>query len=139
MRRSALKLAALAGLSLASLPAFASKAHPFDKRLLGTWRSDKERTVKLWRYKQELTEEQKAKFESIFGKLTRRFTSTHAYSEFEDQKIVGRYWVVASDSRSVVVKISDEGRIDLQQIFFEENSIYVFSGYNVEFFRRVEA
>ncbi len=139
MRRSALKFAALATLGTVSLASVAAKPRKVDKRLLGTWKSDKDRTVKLWRYKQDLSEEQKTKFEAIFGKLTRRFTSTHAYSDYEDQKTEARYWVVAADSRSVVVSFSEEGKVELQQIFFEENSMYVFSGYNVEFFRRVEA
>ena len=140
MRRSALKLAALAVLGLASAAgASAIKPGKVDKRLLGTWRSDEKRTIKLWRYKQDLTDEQKLQFESIFGKLVRRFTATHSYSEFDNDKSEARYAVIASDSRSVVIAASSAGEPELQQIFFEEGFIYVFSGYNVEFFRRVEA
>jgi hypothetical protein len=135
MRRTTLKFLAACSLALPALPSLAVKARKVDKRLLGTWRSDKERTTQFWRYKSNLDAEQKAKFESIFGKLRRRFTETHSYSEFDGEKTSGRYLVVASDSKSVVLAFPEE-HFDLQQIFFEENAFYVASGYNFEFFRR---
>ncbi len=96
--------------------------------------------MQLWRYRKDLTDEQRTKFEAIFGKLKRRFTATHVQTEFEDNKTIGRYRVVAKDSHSVVVSFLDEKESSLQQIFFEDGGwSYVFSGYNVEFFRRVEA
>ncbi len=137
MRRTVLRQLAAFPLALGSASALAKSERKIDKRLIGTWRSDKERTAKLWRYKNELDEVNKAKFESIFGKMTRRFTATMIYSEFEDQKSSGKYWVVASDSRSVVVAYPDPSGLELQQIFFEEDWHYVYSGYNIEFFRRV--
>ena len=139
MRRTTLKLLAASSLALAAFPAIADKPRKVDKRLLGTWRSDKERTTKLWRYKIELDAERKTKFESIFGKLTRRFTTTHAYSEFDGEKTSRTYRVVASDAQSVVLSSSERGRIELEQIFFEDEWFYVISGYNLEFFHRVEA
>lgn len=139
MRRATLKLLAASSLTLAAFPSIADKPRTVDKRLLGTWRSDKERTTKLWRYKTELDAERKTKFESIFGKLTRRFTTTHAYSEFGGEKTSKAYRVVASDARSVVLASSEGGCIELEQIFFEDEWFYVITGYNLEFFRRVEA
>ena len=139
MRRTLLRTTLAIPIAALALPATAGKTRKTDKRLLGTWRSDKERTTKLWKYKNELDEQKKAKFESIFGKLTRRFTPTTAYSEYEGERTSGKYWVVASDARSVVIASTEEGQIHLQQIFFEEDWIYVVAGYNLEFFRRVEA
>ena len=138
-RRTTLNLVAAGGIAL-SLPTPAAEVHAkTDKRRLGTWRSDKERTVSLWRYKTELDAEKKAKFESIFGKLTKRFTPTFAYSEYDTEKIKSKYRVLGSDHSSVVVAYVEEKGVELQQIFFEAESFYVVSGYNVEFFRRVEA
>lgn len=139
MRRSALKLLAAGGIALTGVSSLAGKAPKVDKRLLGTWRSDKERTTKLWRYKTELDPEKKAEFEGIFGKLVRRFTATHVYSEFDGDKTSTAYWVVGSDSRSVVIATREEDQVQLQQIFFEENSFYVVTGYSLEFFVRVSA
>lgn len=139
MRRTTLKLLASTTLSAAALPAFAARAPKMDTRLLGTWRSDKERTTKLWRYKTELDAEKKAKFESIFGKLTRRYTFSHVYTEFDGDKTSGKYSVIASDERSVVLAYPEENGTRLEQVFFEEDWLYILAGYNVEFFRRVEA
>ena len=139
MRRSGLKLLLAGAAALASVPILASGSQKADRRLLGTWRSDKERTMRLWRFKKELDTEQKAKFESIFGKMTRRFTSTHAYSEFDGETTSNPYRVLGADEHSVVVAYPNGKASELQQIFFEDDWFYVVSGYNVEFFRRVTA
>ena len=139
MRRTTLKTLAAGALSACVLPTLAASSRKTDKRLLGTWRSDKERTTRLWRYKTELDAENKLKFESIFGKLTRRYTSTCLYSDFDGDKTSGKYSVIASDTRSVVLAYTEEDGTRLEQVFFEEDWIYILAGYNVEFFRRVEA
>ena len=57
MRRHALK--AIFGTSVALLTSGAlgaTEKRLVDKRLLGTWRSDKERTIALWKYQKELTQ-----------------------------------------------------------------------------------
>ena len=138
-RRTTLNLVAASGLALA-LPTPAATIHAkTDRRLLGTWRSDKDRTAGLWRYKTELDAEKTAKFESIFGKLTKRFTPTFAYSEYDTEKTKSKYRVLGSDHSSVVVAYMEKEGVELQQIFFESESFYVVSGYNIEFFRRAEA
>lgn len=139
MRRSTLKFIAAAAAAAAVLPAGGAPSRKTDQRLLGTWRSDKERTTKLWHYKNELDAEKKQKFESIFGKLTRRYTATRLHTEFDGDKTSGKYWIVASDARSVVLAYENEPDNKLEQVFFEEEWIYILAGYNVEFFRRVEA
>jgi hypothetical protein len=74
-----------------------------EERLLGTWRSDKERTIAHWKYQKELAPEVQERFEKIFGKFTLRFTETHIYTEFEVTKDTVAYSVVAHDSSSVVI------------------------------------
>lgn len=140
MRRSAIQLLALGSIAVAVIPSLAGqKSRQVDKRLIGTWRSDKERTTRLWRYRNNLDAEKKVAFESIFGKMTKRFTATRAFSEFEGETVSGPYQVVAIDSKSVVISFPNAGKQELQQIFFEEDWFYIASGYNFEFFRRVDA
>lgn len=140
MRRHALRTILGTSAVLLSGGAFAApKGRLVDKRLLGTWRSDKERTVALWKYQKELSPETRERFENIFGKFTLRFTETHIYTEFEDTKDMVPYSVVAHDSSSVVIAWHEEKDRSLQHIHFEGESYYALSGYNVEFYKRVAA
>ncbi|MBI3149298.1 MAG: hypothetical protein HYZ17_12385 [Betaproteobacteria bacterium] len=140
MRRHALK--AILGTSVALLTSgalCATEKRLVDKRLLGTWRSDKERTIALWKYQKELAPETRERFENIFGKFTLRFTETRIYTEFEDTNDTVPYSVVARDSSSVIIAWHEEKERSLQHIHFEGESYYVLSGYNVEFYKRVAA
>lgn len=140
MRRHALKTILGTSAVFLSAGAFAApKRRLIDSRLLGTWRSDKERTVALWKYQKELPPEIRERFEKIFGKFTLRFTETHIYTEFEDTNDTVPYSVVARDSSSVVIAWHEEKEHSLQHIHFEGESYYVLSGYNVEFYKRVAA
>ena len=140
MRRLALK--AILGTSaalLASAAFGARESRITDKRLLGIWRSDKERTVSLWKYQKEISSEERERFENIFGKFTLRFTETHIYTEFEGTKDSVPYSVIARDASSVVIAWHEEKERSLQHIHFEGEGYYVLSGYNVEFYKRVAA
>lgn len=140
IRRTFLSTAALTGLvSSPSISLAASTGGKTETRLLGTWRSDADRTVKHWRYSRQITDENREKFEKIFGKLVWRITPTRIYSEFDGDKFSERYSVIGSDRNSVVVKYHHNDNPSLQQFFFEEKEWhYVVSGYNFEFFKRVE-
>lgn len=140
MRRHTLK--AILGTSAALLTggAFgATEKRHVDRRLLGTWRSDKERTLALWKHQKKLAPETRERFDNIFGKFTLRFTETHIFTEFEGTKDTVPYSVVASDSSSVLIVWHEEKERSLQHIHFEGESYYVLSGYNVEFYKRVAA
>lgn len=138
MRRHALKTILGTSAAFLSVGALAvPKKRLLDSRLLGTWRSDKERTVALWKYQKELSPETQERFEKIFGKFTLRFTETHIYTEFEETKDSVPYSVVARDASSVVIAWHEEKEHSLQHIHFEDQSYYVLSGYNVEFYKRV--
>lgn len=138
MRRTTLKAIASGAFAVAALPSLAAPARRIDRRLLGVWRSDKERTTRLWRFRNELDAAKKQWFESLFGKLTLRYTPTRLHSEFDGEKTSRRYRIVASDAWSVVLAYDGEPENQLSQIFFEDEWIYTLSGYNIEFFRRVE-
>ena len=143
--RRALLLSTLSAAGLAKVTSVVAapraNALKTDRRLHGTWRSDKERTVALWKYTKDISDENRQKFEAIFGKLTWRVTHRRWEAEFEDQKWGGPYSVIAADKRSVVVSHpADPGeQAELKQYFSEEGYMYVVSGYNVEFFQRVGA
>ncbi len=140
MRRHALKAILGTSVALLASAAFGARENRItDKRLLGTWRSNKERTVSLWKYQKEISPEERERFESIFGKFTLRFTETHIYTEFEGTKDSVPYSVIARDSSSVVIAWHEEKERSLQHIHFEGESFYVLSGYNVEFYKRVAA
>lgn len=140
MRRHALKAILGTSAVLLTSRAFGAAGRRLvDNRLLGTWRSDKERTIALWKYQKEIAPETRERFEKIFGKFTLRFTETHIYTAFEDTKDAVPYSVVARDSSSVVIAWHEERERSLQHIHFEGESYYVLSGYNVEFYKRVAA
>jgi hypothetical protein len=140
MRRSVLATIAMTPLTLAvpSVDAAAQKRR-IDTRLLGRWRSNKEKTVNLWRYPKPVTDEVRTKFEAIFGKFEIEFTRTRVRTTFDSDVRSYSYWVVASDSNSVVVAYPKDKEPDLQHFYFEQDGIYVPTGYNFEFFRRVGA
>jgi hypothetical protein len=95
----------------------------------------------LWRFKNEPSAETRARFAAIFGKLTLRIGPTTWESELDGSTTRSTYAVVARDSRSVVVAVTSEDGVErtVSQYFFEEGYMYVVTGYNIEFFRRVEA
>lgn len=140
MRRAFLRLLTLSPLiATATSSLAAANKRRIDRRLIGTWRSDKERTVKHWHYAKELEPEKKERFENIFGKFSLHFTNTHIHTEFEGEKQVVPYTVVASDHSSVVIMWHEKERSSLQHIHFDGEGYYVLSGYNVEFYTRVSA
>ena len=142
MRRHFL-IAAAALTSVAGTAAIgAPKTVSPHRRLLGSWKSDAERTMKYWQFRKQPDPEAVTKFAAIFGKMTWRITAKNWDGEYEGKVYRATYEVIASDSRSVIVRHSGskEFNAELKQYFFdEENYLYVASGFNFEFFRRVEA
>ncbi len=112
-----------------------------EPRLLGTWRSDKARTLAHWRHEKELSAAAREHFASLFGKLTLHYSASHITSIFEDCQDSHPYRVLAQDATSVVIQSYHPllQRDTLQQIFFEADACYMLSGYNVEFFMRIPA
>ena len=142
MNRRKVLLAIMSATFIALLPSTlfgkVLKKKKFDKRLLGTWRSDKELTIIYWRYTKELAPDRRERFENLFGKLTIKYTESHAYSEFDETKDSCKYEVIGRDDNSVAIIWHEKQEDKIQHIHFEENDLYyVLVGYNVEFFRRV--
>lgn len=74
-----------------------------DKRLLGTWKSDRKRTFQGHPWPKSTTAEQNRRFRALFGKLVVRWTPTRCLSEMDDFRGSCRYTVLGSDEQSVAV------------------------------------
>lgn len=112
------------------------KHKSLDKRLLGVWRSDKAKTTRFWAFGKRLTVKKRKHIFNLFGKLRFRFTREKIYLEYEDLKNVVPYSVIAKDKNSVVITWHEKNGDSLQHIHFENDSFYIVSCYNVEFFKR---
>jgi hypothetical protein len=64
--------------------------------LVGTWRSDRRRTLAQWVYPKRLASDRKATFEAIFGRLLVKFTRSRHSTIYDGQKHTGPYRVIWS-------------------------------------------
>jgi hypothetical protein len=111
-----------------------------DRRLLGTWKSDRRRSFRNIRPKPGCRPAALRKLKALFGKLVVRWGRVKYYTDLDGFRSSARYEVVARDSTSVVVRYLDseggEGR--LQQIHFEGDHYWIALGGGLcEYFRRV--
>jgi hypothetical protein len=112
----------------------------YDPRLIGTWRSDKRKTLVEIATRRDLRSVKKKKLADLFGKLKLRYTRTRCYSRFETYKSVSKYEVVAKDDYGVViVGVTPEVGKQIWHIHFERNRYWIYLGSSGirEFFRRV--
>lgn len=114
-----------------------------DTRLLGTWQSDLRRTKRAVREWRDLPEAKLKKLKLVIGKLRVRFTRTRMYLEFDGEKWVKPYQVVAKDWHSVAILapgIIDENEHEIVHIHFEDKSYWVWPDLAnfPEYFKRVE-
>lgn len=129
----------------------------FDKRLLGTWKSDREKTFEHWKPLPGVTRAQVKKLQNIFGKLTIHYTRKYFYSWIDegDGADVHRdrfeYELLGKDAGSAVIRYADSAPSSvLAQLFSDENLrqiqfdgpdgyfIMLSPGLN-EYFRRVDS
>jgi hypothetical protein len=85
----------------------ATHASKTDKRLLGTWRSDRRRTVPDWRFAKRLSPEKRRKFLAIFGKLQVTYTRTCIRGVLRDYRFTQPYELLAADSDTVAIRYHD--------------------------------
>jgi hypothetical protein len=73
------------------------------------------------------------------GKLRIRYSRTRCYTEFEGQKIVGRYRIAWESADSVFLVFSEEGGRESGQLirFISDREYWVNAGRNIEYFRKV--
>lgn len=109
--------------------------------LVGTWQSDKEKTIRRWdRYHAPRPEGGRRSFveEHQLGKSVNRFTKARWHHSFEGSGFSLPYRVVWQNSYSVFVVYSDRGTEYGELITFASRSTYyvVRGGYS-EFFTKV--
>lgn len=115
----------------------------FDRRLIGTWKSDRRRTFLHYKPPEDFTSEKLDKFKSVFGKLTIRWGRGKYYTLLNGFRDVQSYEIVASDHDSVVVRIRHEiyGHDCLRQICFDGDHYWIAldGGDLCEWFKRVKS
>ena len=115
-----------------------------DRRLLGTWVSDRRRTIGHLERRRPLAAKTRKAMEKIFGKLRLRYTLTRCYATLNGDTDALPYRVLASTSEGTVVigrslpeSLAPEEQI--QHVRFVSNDLYwVCLGGIHEFFRRVK-
>ena len=110
--------------------------------LLGTWRSDRKRTVAQWVYPKRLAVKRRKWFESIFGHLTIQYTAKFEISRHEGKRSRRRYRIAWSREGPVfpqlfIVTHDTAGEKGTHIFFDSRNSFYVQGGKCAEFFKRV--
>jgi len=93
-----------------------------DARLLGTWKSDKRRTIRDWTWSKWTSRKKRKMVESLFGKVRLTFTRTRAFSDIPDQgwRSSRRYVVLGVDDESVAIMEFGEPRIENEHKYWAE-------------------
>jgi hypothetical protein len=139
MRRKLLQSLAILGLALPSIAAKSQAIEAGDSRLIGTWRSDREMTMKYRKFDDNVSPETRERFAQIFGKLTWRFTASEFFYANGDLQFSEPYRVVDKDYHSVVVSLQGHDAARLLYVQFEGDYIISAAGHSVEYFKRVDA
>ena len=111
-----------------------------DKRLIGTWRSDRARTLRTFTPSPGISSESIRRFKALFGKLVIRWGRGVYRTDCDEHRSVEKYTVIASDASSVVIKVRGPfgPEPELRQIFFDGDCYWIALGGGVcECFRRV--
>ncbi|MET0551882.1 MAG: hypothetical protein ABW221_02520 [Vicinamibacteria bacterium] len=112
-----------------------------DRRLLGTWKSDRRRTMREVNARTDFSAKAKDFLGGVFGHLVLRYTRTRCHSTFRGAADWSSYRVVARDAYGLLLVSShpDEREERLFHIHFEgEDTYWVSQGSFREFFRRIE-
>jgi hypothetical protein len=112
----------------------------FDKRLIGTWKSDRRKTFQHYKPNKKISAAHLRRFKALFGKLVVRWSRAKCYSELDGSHDSGPFEVLASDDSSVVIRHLDgiTGESVLKQIHFEGDYYwFALDCHMNEWFRRV--
>lgn len=116
-----------------------------DRRLLGTWVSDRRRTTLELSKRGRVSQKSRQRLASVFGKLRMRVTRTRCYSTLNGVTEVLPYHVVASNSEGAVVvgrSLPEWFTVEeqIQHVRFVSPDLYwVCLGGIHEYFRRIKA
>lgn len=112
---------------------------PTDRRLLGTWKSDRRKTFEHFRPKRGCSAKGLAKFKGLFGKLVIHWTRQRVRCELNGETWSSSYRLIARDDASVVVEFEEPyfpGK-RLQQIQFQNDHYWIALDNITEWFRRL--
>ena len=114
-----------------------------DRRLIGTWRSDRRRTLRELRFRPGIPRKKQKTLRGIFGKLQVTYTRNRVRYVLDEYRATRPCEILASDSLSVAIRFHDEitGEWCIQHIHFDPRDpdrYWVSFGWNREWFRRVE-
>jgi hypothetical protein len=115
-----------------------------DDRLIGTWISDKERTLCVMEKRRNLTERQRDWFEKNLGKLKIQYTKDDVKVWFNGEQTTEKLRIAAKDRDSVVLISKDPFDEEEDKLFlinFDDNDNYwTYSdiGDYVEYFKRMK-
>jgi hypothetical protein len=110
--------------------------------LIGTWKSDRARTLEFWGFPRKANARARKFLSSsgFFGNLMWKITRTHIHHLWE---IAGssEYRVIWRNQYHAVIRIGRRGRYEVRDIHFDgPDRFYMLAGKaNCEFFRRVDA
>ena len=113
----------------------------FDRRLVGTWKSDRRRTFRDFHPRKGVSEERIRKLKSLFGKLEVRYGYRLMHTTYDGMENKTAYKLVASDADSVVIRYYDSTfhEYRIRQLHFEGEYMWLaISGGLCEYFRRVQ-
>ena len=124
------------------LPCFPHEAESnqemIDHRLLGTWQSDTCKTIQEIRNRRDVPESKLKELRSIFGELRIRYTRNRMYSEFEGNRSVHPYQVVAKDLDSVSIMAPGDVCDDqVYHVHFDRDHYWICLGRFREYFKKV--
>ena len=116
------------------------KATKTEKRLLGTWLSDRQRTLKELRFRPGTSRKSREWLRASFGHLRLTYTRHQIRTVLKDFQTTDAYEVLVSDANSVAIrwhcKVTDEW--DIRHIHFHgQDHYWVSYGYHREWFKRI--
>jgi len=106
-------------------------------RLLGKWRSNRERTLAEWSFPDDAAGHW---LERSLGKLVIHYTQSHVRTEFEGDLTDCRYRVTAVGLDSVSIVCETEPVDEIRDLHFVSPDMYWVSiGSNREYFSRIDS
>lgn len=111
--------------SIATTLALIWPGYRADSRLLGTWQSDADLTVKSILGEPPYDGKREAKLRKLFGKMRITWTTTHCQTDLDGYLDSGTYKVLASDKNSVVVHSDDPKPSPLDGLDLKLSSFHV--------------
>jgi hypothetical protein len=109
-----------------------------DRPLVGTWRSDRRRTLKDWVWRPRASAAHRERIAEIFGHLILRYTRQKIHSELKGDRRSQSYRILGSDASSVAILYGDSNGQTIQHIHFDGSDRYwICMGRQREWFKRI--